>query len=161
MSETLERIDAEGRTIEIAKGDPGERRRRLIEGEGLHRELRPCLPAAYVEYMERMFAEGARLTQLCDAGEVRAIAVWRVYHTTYCGQRFYIDDLVTSASSRSQGYGRTLIIWLEARARALGCPTLALDSATHRDRAHRFYFREGFRIFGFHFVKDLADWRHA
>jgi hypothetical protein len=28
----------------------------------------------------------ARLTQLIEAGEVQAIAVWRVFHTTYSGR---------------------------------------------------------------------------
>jgi GNAT superfamily N-acetyltransferase len=48
-----------------------------------------------------------------------------------------------------------LLRWLEARARVEGCPTITLHSATHRDRAHRFYFREGYRILAFHFTKAV------
>lgn len=68
-----------------------------------------------------MFEEGARLTQLVDQGEVQALAVWRVFHTTYCGRRLEIEDLVTSSSHRSKGYGATLLHWLEGRGRALNC----------------------------------------
>jgi GNAT superfamily N-acetyltransferase len=62
---------------------------------------------------------------------------------------------VTSAATRSRGHGKTLLAWLEARARDAGCPTITLHSATHRARAHRFYFREGYHILAFHFSKTL------
>src|SRR5512141_2448322 len=125
-------IDANGTALSIA--DP---RAALARGEALHRELRPHLEADYVAQLERMFAEGAHLVQLVDEGEPRALAVWRLFHTTYCGRRLEVEDLVTASAARSHGYGKTLLGWLEARARAAGCPTITLHSATHRDRAHR------------------------
>ncbi|HYC67548.1 GNAT family N-acetyltransferase [Brevundimonas sp.] len=134
-------------------GDPADRRPRLLEGEALHRQLRPLLEADYPAQIERMIGEGARLAQLVDEGEVRAIALWRVFETTYCGRRLEIEDLVSSEAHRSRGYGAALLRWFEAQAVALGCPTTTLHSAVHRDRAHRFYFREGFHIMGFHFSR--------
>ena len=133
--------------------DPAARRTLLLEGEALHRQLRPALDADYPAQIERMFAEGARLVQLVDEGEVRAIGLWRVFETTYCGRRLEIEDLVSSEAHRSRGYGAALLRWFDARAVALGCPTTTLHSAVHRDRAHRFYFREGFHIMGFHFSR--------
>jgi GNAT superfamily N-acetyltransferase len=146
------RIDfrtADARPVE----DPAARRPLLLEGEALHRELRPALDADYPAQIERMVGEGARLVQLVDEGEVRAIGLWRVFHTTYCGRRFEIEDLVSSETHRSRGYGAALLRWFDAQAVALGCPTTTLHSAVHRDRAHRFYFREGFHIMGFHFSR--------
>jgi GNAT superfamily N-acetyltransferase len=149
---SLERIDAAG--AELAP--PAGHRDWLLAGEALHRQLRPNLPADYAGYLERMFAEGIRMVQLADGDAVAAIAVWRTYLTTFGGRRFEVDDLVTDESRRSQGHGRTLLDWLERRAQALHCPGLALNSSCQRDRAHRFYFRQGYRILGFHFVKDLS-----
>jgi len=146
----FEIIDARGAVVSVA-----DRRAAIARGEGLHRELRPLLEADYVAQIERMFGEGARLVQLVDTGQPRAIAVWRLFHTTYCGRRLEVEDLVTAEATRSHGHGKTLVGWLEARARAEGCPTITLHSATHRDRAHRFYFREGFHILAFHFSKAL------
>lgn len=146
----FEIIDAHGVALPVA-----DRRVAIARGAGLHRELRPNLDANYVAQIERMFGEGAHLVQLVDDGEPRALAVWRLFHTTYCGRRLEVEDLVTAEAARSQGHGKALLAWLEARARAEGCPTITLHSATRRDRAHRFYFREGFHILAFHFSKSL------
>jgi GNAT superfamily N-acetyltransferase len=148
----LTRIDASGREQPLALAEET----LIREGERLHRELRPDLHANYPAQLRAMFEEGARLTQLVDANEVRALAVWRIYHTTYAGKRLYVDDLVSTEMHRSKGYGRTLLGWIEQHAAAAGCQTLALDSGTHRTRAHRFYFRQGMFITSFHFAKKLA-----
>jgi GNAT superfamily N-acetyltransferase len=148
---SVERIDAAGSVI-----SPVEPRRFLAEGEALHRDFRPNLGPDYAGYMDRMAAEGAHLLQLADEGEVRAIAVWRIFLTTYCGRRFEVDDLVTSAAQRSKGYGATMLRHLEAKARALGCDALMLSSGTHRVDAHRFYFRNRLGIVAFHFSKPLT-----
>ncbi|GLS00665.1 hypothetical protein GCM10007859_06730 [Brevundimonas denitrificans] len=153
---SFDRIDF--RTSGLLSGDdPAARRSLLLEGEALHRQLRPALEADYPTQIERMFSEGARLVQLVDQGEVRAIGLWRVFETTYCGRRLEIEDLVSSEAHRSRGYGAALLRWFDARAAALDCQTTTLHSAVHRDRAHRFYFREGFHIMGFHFSRKLGS----
>ena len=144
----VERIDAAGRVI--ATGSFA-----LEEGEPLHRAFRTALGPDYRAHMTAMFGEGAALIQLHDEGEVRALAVWRAFHTTYCGYRLEVDDLVSDAAQRSKGYGATLLAFVEAKARAMGCDTLTLNSGTQRLRAHHFYFREGLHIQAFHFSKDL------
>ncbi|MEJ0059042.1 MAG: GNAT family N-acetyltransferase [Terricaulis sp.] len=148
---SVERIDAAGRVV-----SPSEARRFLAEGEALHRDFRPNLGPDYAGYMDRMGAEGAEILQLADEGEVRAIAVWRTFLTTYCGRRFEVDDLVTSATQRSKGYGETMLRHLEAKARALKCDALMLSSGTQRVDAHRFYFRNRLGIVAFHFSKPLT-----
>lgn len=152
----LDRIDAQGSRLRAESAD--ELARWLAEGEKLHRQLRSSLPAAYLDYLLMMMDEGARLLQLVDGGgRPRALAVWREYHTTYAGRRLYVDDLVTAEAERSRGHGRTIIRWLRERAVELGCTMVALDSGSFRHEAHRFYFREGFHIFGFHFVAELPS----
>ena len=142
------------RTADVLTVDePAARRPLLLAGEALHRQLRPALDADYPAQIERMVGEGARLAQLVDEGEVRAIGLWRVFETTYCGRRLEIEDLVSSEAHRSRGYGAALLRWFDAQAIELGCPTTTLHSAVHRDRAHRFYFREGFHIMDFHFSR--------
>ncbi|MDF7674017.1 GNAT family N-acetyltransferase [Acetobacteraceae bacterium ESL0709] len=128
----------------------------LRGAETLHRSLRPDLPDDYVAYMQQMFSEGAEMAVLMVDGKAKAIAVYRSFHTTFHGYRFYIDDLVTDAVERSRGYGRCLLAWCEARARERGCDVLALDSGVQRTEAHRFYFRERLSIFAFSFMKLLG-----
>jgi GNAT superfamily N-acetyltransferase len=70
-------------------------------------------------------------------------------------RRLYVDDLVTTASSRSAGVGQALLAELEGRARAAGCAVLDLDSGVQRHDAHRFYLRERMAISAHHFTKQL------
>ncbi len=149
---SVERIDVAGQLL-----PSGDEAFFLSQGEALHRAFRPNMGPDYRAHMAAMFSEGAGLIQLVDEGAVRALAVWRAFHTTYCGYRLEIDDLVTDETQRSKGYGATLLAFVEAKARAIGCDTLTLNSGTHRTRAHRFYFREGLHISAFHFSKDLRS----
>ena len=150
----LERIDSSG--VAIGFSDDSERLAALEIGEAVHRELRPQIGADYKGDLEKILREGLWLTQLVDCGRVRAVALWRVFRTTYCGRRLEIDDLVTAADSRSQGHGATMLAWLEERASAFGCPTVTLNSAFHRIDAHRFYEREGYSKIAFHFSKSVS-----
>ena len=127
----------------------------LVKAESVHRQLRLQLPPAYADRMATIFAGGARLALVVDGEAVLCIALWRLIENTYEGRRLYVDDLVSDETRRSQGAGKMMLDWLEAKAKALGCDVLALDSGVQRDRAHRFYFREGMHITSFSFRKAL------
>jgi len=73
----------------------------------------------------------------------------------FMGKHCYIDDLVTASAHRSKGYGEKMIAWLRHQARQAGCDFLHLDSGTHRGRAHKFYFDQGFTIASYHFSEAL------
>ncbi|HEY8996967.1 MAG TPA: GNAT family N-acetyltransferase [Edaphobacter sp.] len=119
-------------------------------------QLRPALTAEeFVERVELQQAEKYRLAYLEHEGEIVALAGFRMMNVLWSGRTLYVDDLVTDAAKRSQGYGEQMVRWLEALAKAEGCATLALDSGTHREEAHAFYFRMGLRISDFHFQKKL------
>jgi GNAT superfamily N-acetyltransferase len=128
----------------------------LARAEGVHRQLRPKLPADYPAKMRLVFAQGGEMCVAAVGEEVAGLAVFRVFENTHVGARFYVDDLVTDERRRSGGIGRALVAWLEAQARSRGCPGLDLESGTHRTGAHRFYFREGFVIPSFSFRKDFS-----
>ncbi len=127
----------------------------LRRSEPLHRTLRPALPADYEGYLRQMFSEGARMAVLHVSDAPKALAVYRIHHTTFQGRRFYIDDLVTDERERGQGLGAALLDWCLAKARAEGCDTFALDSGVQRSAAHRFYFRHGLTISSFSFTKGV------
>jgi len=127
----------------------------LSRAEAIHRQLRPQLPADYPEKMRQVFHDGGEMCVAVLGERVIGVAVFREFENTHVGRRFYIDDLVTDESERSTGAGRTLITYLEKAARDRGCPGMDLESGTHRNRAHRFYFREGFFITAFSFRKEF------
>ncbi len=127
----------------------------LARAESVHRQLRPQLPADYAGRLATIFANGARLAVVVDDAEVICVALWRLIENTAEGRRLYVDDLVSDAARRSQGAGKMMLDWLAAKAAALGCDALALDSGVQRQHAHRFYFREGMHIPSFCFRKAL------
>jgi GNAT superfamily N-acetyltransferase len=119
-------------------------------------ELRPHLDqAGYVQAVSRMMTAGFRLAAVREAGQVVAVAGFRVSESLAWGRYLYVDDLVTGDGGRSQGYGKVLLDWLKAEARSAGCGELHLDSGVQRHGAHRFYLRERLDITSYHFRVTL------
>ncbi len=127
----------------------------LKKAEAVHRQLRTALPPEYEAKMKRVFAGGARMCVATDGADVAGMAVYRMYENTFYGKQLYVDDLITDEARRSSGVGRTLLGYLEQKARAAGFDSLTLDSGTQRQQAHKFYFREGMVVTSFHFRKPL------
>jgi len=127
----------------------------LARAEGVHRQLRPHLPADYAAKMKRVFAGGGRMAVAAEGESVLGVGVHRVHENTAEGVKMYVDDLVTDETRRSKGVGHALMQHLQGMARAAGCAEFTLDSGTHRQQAHKFYFREGMVITSFHFKKSL------
>ncbi|MDQ3813210.1 MAG: GNAT family N-acetyltransferase [Armatimonadota bacterium] len=117
-------------------------------------ELRTALtPDEFVAKVQRQRAlYGFKLAYLEDGGEVKAVAGFRVMENLAWGKFLYVDDLVTAAAARSQGYGDKLFDWLLDYARAEGCEQLHLDSGVQRFEAHRFYLRKRMSISSHHFA---------
>jgi GNAT superfamily N-acetyltransferase len=121
-------------------------------------ELRPHHEeTSFVSTVRGMQTEGYRLVYIEDGGVVVAVAGYRSHTNLFMGKNLYVDDLVTSSSSRSKGYGKALIDWLRNVANESDCTHLHLDSGTQRHRAHRFYLRQGMDIASFHFSEKLDD----
>lgn len=115
-------------------------------------QLRPRLGAdELVALVTRLAAHGYRLIYLEEGGTVVAAAGFRITEMLRTGPMLEVDDLVTAEGARSKGHGRALLAWIRAEAERTGCSVIELDSATHRHEAHRFYFREGMHILGYHF----------
>lgn len=105
---------------------------------------------------------GYQIAYVESAGEVLCIAGFVVGVKLAWGKHIYVDDLVTAEQHRSKGAGATMMSWLKAHARQLGCTQLHLDSGVQRFDAHRFYLREGFNIASHHFsIVDLRSDRRG
>ena len=111
----------------------------------------------FLKVVRHMESEGYRLAYIEDDDAVVAVAGYRIYTNLFLGKNLYVDDLVTTESARSGGYGAEMIGWLREKARKAGCRSYHLDSGTQRGRAHKFYFDQGFTITSYHFSDQLAD----
>lgn len=119
-------------------------------------ELRTHLVAnEFVERVRRQQKEGYQLAFIEDEGAVKAVAGFRFGEYLCWGKILYVDDLVTTAGARSQGYGQQIFDWLLAQARAAGCAEFHLDSGVEKFGAHRFYLRNRMSISSHHFSLKL------
>jgi len=146
MIRIIDVTDAQSRVVEPAW---------LDKARPVHLQLRPDLPVDYAAKMRRVFAGGGRMSVAVVAAEVVGVGVYRIHENTSEGIKMYVDDLVTDQTHRSTGVGHALMEHLQGIARAAGCEQYTLDSGTHRQQAHKFYFREGMVISSFHFKKFL------
>jgi GNAT superfamily N-acetyltransferase len=142
--------------VEIAEVAPDDARLpRVFE---VMAELRTHLDVdRFRELYEQAYPEGYRVAGVFDGDDCRAAAGYRLTTNLISGRHLYIDDLVTGDAWRSHGYGRLLNKYLLEKARNEGCGSIQLDSGVHRGDAHRFYFRERYRITSFHLSRYLGD----
>ena len=139
--------------FEAKPGDP-----RLSEIYPVMHELRTELSeSAFNELYDEGYPFGYRVVGLFDDGACRAAAGYHLTHGFAHGRFLYVDDLITSDSERSKGYGKALNDYLKKVASEAGCDVIQLDSGSWRHDAHRFYFREGYVVTAFHFSQPLDD----
>lgn len=120
-------------------------------------ELRPHLEQdAFVNQVRSLETEGFKLAYIENDNTVVAVAGYRMFTNLVMGKSLYVDDLVTAQSHRSLGYGEQMLTWLRSVARENGCKYLHLDSGTQRHLAHKFYFRQGLVIAGYHFGEEIT-----
>lgn len=100
--------------------------------------------------------DGYRLSCIREDDIVVAVAGYRISQCLAWGKFMYVDDLVTDASRRSQGFGKAMLEWLLEEAKRHGCAEFHLDSGIQRKEAHRFYECNGITIAAYHYVLGLT-----
>lgn len=68
----------------------------------------------------------------------------------------WVDELVVDSDYRGRGVGSRLLREVMRLAQSKGCVRLELDSAFHREEAHRFYEKQGFSKRAFLFTRVLV-----
>lgn len=106
--------------------------------------IQELLPLGY----RRLIIKGDNEELIASAGILVGV------HFRY-GKYLYVNDLITDENHRSLGLGTKLMDWIEEEGRNLGCNNIRLASNVNRTDAHRFYFRDEFKIHGYYFVKEL------
>lgn len=110
----------------------------------------------YRQLLIQMLAKGYRMVGAFLGEECVGLSGFWTGTKLYSGKYLEIDNFVIDEARRSAGIGKRLLDWLEQEARRQACETIMLDAYTSNTRGHRFYFREGYIIKGFHFLKRIA-----
>lgn len=122
----------------------------------LIQQLRPHLSVEdFTQQVLVQMQEGYTLFAMRKESEIVALCGCRVQTNLAWGKHLYIDDLVSSQSGRSLGYGKEMMGYLISFAEEKGCKEIHLDSGVQRFQAHKFYLREGFKIASHHFSQTL------
>ena len=110
----------------------------------------------YKSYVEEMVATNdfKMVAAFLDEKMVGVSGYW-VFIMLYCGRYLQVSNLVVDREKRSLGVGKKILAYLEEKAKKLDCQKIVLDSYTENKKSHSLYYREGFYIRGFHFMKDL------
>ncbi len=100
--------------------------------------------------LRALLAPGARAAVLLAEAEDGSLLGLLALHW---GEMLHLDGpvarigtLVVEETARGGGVGAALVAAAEARARAEGCTLLEVTSGRRRERTHRFYQSQGFRL---------------
>ncbi len=110
----------------------------------------------FVNRIKQFVKAGYSLAYVENDANVCSVAGFRIVEMLMSSKPYLVvDEIVTDANKRSQGYGSVLFDWLIAYARERSCQQIHLDSSVRFIEAHRFYFRKRMHIQGYHFILPL------
>jgi GNAT superfamily N-acetyltransferase len=110
----------------------------------------------YKKNLDEMISlSGYKMVAAFLNGEMVGVTGYWVSFMLYCGRYIQASNLVVDRKKRSLGIGKKILHYLEKKGKKLGCEKLVLDSYTENKKSHSLYYREGFYIRGFHFMKNL------
>ncbi|MDB2414235.1 GNAT family N-acetyltransferase [Rickettsiales bacterium] len=107
--------------------------------------------AHYEEIIPQRVDSGYRMAAVFDDENncICCTGFWISYRF-YCGKFLQMDNLVTDKNNISKGAGKEIVNWIKDLAKKENCKRIILDSYVENFDAHRFFYREGFIIRGYH-----------
>jgi GNAT superfamily N-acetyltransferase len=107
------------------------------------------------ERVLEMFAQSYECIGIFDDDEI--VGVCGLWYMTrhYSGRSVEIDHVYISETYRNKGLGKDLFNWLETYLKKKKIETLELNTYVGNPASHKFYYNQGFKILGFHFLKTL------
>lgn len=111
------------------------------------------------EVLERRFAE--MITQNYECAVIydadRIVGVCGLWFCTrhYSGRSVEPDHVYIEEAYRGRGLGGQFFNWIYNYVKERGYEAMELNTYVNNAPSHKFYFNEGFKILGFHFLKKL------
>lgn len=73
----------------------------------------------------------------------------------YSGKQLEVDNFAVAEAWQSKRIGSKLMEWIETWCQENDYQSIELNAYVRNGAAHKFYFRLGYSIAGFHFIKKL------
>ena len=91
--------------------------------------------------------------------EGKLMGITGLWFTTrhYIGKSVEPDHVVIHESLRNKGLGKTFFNRIDNHVKKRGCEAIELNTFVNNTKSQKFYYNEGYEIYGFHFLKVLRD----
>ncbi|WBX73145.1 GNAT family N-acetyltransferase [Tenacibaculum pacificus] len=73
----------------------------------------------------------------------------------YIGKSVEPDHVFIDETYRGKKLGKQFFSWIYEYTKEKGCEAMELNTYTANRKSHKFYYNEGFEIYGFHFLKVM------
>ncbi|BAO76261.1 GNAT family N-acetyltransferase [Winogradskyella sp. PG-2] len=73
----------------------------------------------------------------------------------YVGKAVELDHVYIKLEYRSKGLGKQFINWINEYVKKKGCNSMELNTYVQNFPSHKFYYNEGYEIWGYHFFKNI------
>ena len=115
-----------------------------------------------LELLETRLEEMSRLPHYECIGmylDDKLVGISGLWYSTrhYIGKTVEIDHVVIDDTLRNQGLGKKFLKWIYEYTQTKGCDGIELNTYVENRKSHKFYYNEGFEIFGFHMLKVLRE----
>ena len=112
-------------------------------------------PEVLTQRFETMFKQHYECVGVFDGD--RLIGLTGLWYQTrhYSGQSCEVDHVYIDQNYRSGGIGKQLFEFIEAHVKKKGCEAIELNTYVKNAASHKFYYNLGFKILGFHFLKEI------
>ena len=111
------------------------------------------------EILEERFLEMATQNYECAAmyEDSKLIGIAGMWFMTrhYSGKSMEPDHVYISDGCRGRGLGKQFFDWMHDYAKSKGCNSSELNTYVQNYPSHKFYYNEGYEIYGYHFFKML------
>lgn len=82
-----------------------------------------------------------------------------MWHMTrhYIGKSMEVDHVIIDENYQGKGLGKLFFEWIYKHVKSKGCEASELNAYVNNPKSHKFYYNEGYNIYGFHFLKVLRE----
>ena len=98
-----------------------------------------------------------KMIGILEKGEIITYAGVAVQTNLYHKRHLYVFDLVTDEVFRAKGYGKIMLDYLVDFANVSMCENIVLSSGFAKEKAHKFYEKNGYEKKSFVFLKNLKN----
>ena len=113
-----------------------------------------------IEILEKRVLEMVELPNYeCAAMYVNneLVGITGLWYSTrhYIGKAVEVDHVFIKIASRRQKLGAKFFDWINKHVQHKGCEAIELNSYTSNTKSHKFFYNEGYKVYGFHFLKVI------